>query len=443
MTPKKYFGTDGIRGRVGSSAIHPELMLKLGWAIGTFLKEKIEIKPHILMGRDTRISGELLQSALQAGLLSAGVDVSLLGILPTPAIAYFTQKYNASAGVVISASHNPFEDNGVKLIGQNGLKLSDEWELGIEKKMDSVMSCVDSAAIGSVHLITDAVSDYRSHVLQLFSDVNLQKYKIILDCANGATFQCAPELFSALGAEVITIHAKPDGKNINDHCGATDVNSLRESVLKEKAACGLAFDGDGDRLIMIDHQGDYVDGDEILCILAAHNPACRAVVGTLMSNLGLEKALKMHNIQFERVAVGDRYVLSKLQENNWRLGGEGSGHIVNLDFATTGDGIITGLQILKIMQETQKTLHELKKVMQKRPQILINIPVENPGKFSSVSEITQVVEQAKNKLGENGRILLRASGTESCVRVMVECDEEIQAREIAQSVARIVETSLC
>ncbi|OGT49112.1 MAG: phosphoglucosamine mutase [Gammaproteobacteria bacterium RIFCSPHIGHO2_12_FULL_38_11] len=437
MTQKKYFGTDGMRGRVGGSVINSIMMTKLGRAVGVVLKEESRVKPHVVIGCDTRISCKELQLALQTGLLSTGVDVSLLDVLPTPAIAYFTKKLNASAGVVISASHNPYEDNGVKLIGQNGLKLSDKWEQRIEEKMELPLSDV---SVGKVDVILDAVSQYVLHATTLFSDVTLNAYKIILDCANGATYHCAPKIFSDLGAEITVIHAEPNGININDRCGATAVENLRERVWATKADCGLAFDGDGDRLMMIDHKGEVVDGDEILCILAVHESKKHpAVVGTLMSNLGLEKALKTHQIQFERVSVGDRYVLEKLQENKWRLGGEGSGHIINLDYGTTGDGIMSALQVLRIMQQTQKSLYELKQVMFKRPQILINIPVKNPNEFSTMQEITDAVAAAKAILKDSGRILLRASGTESCVRVMVECDDETQARELAGSLAKVVE----
>src|SRR3990167_2768865 len=437
MTQKKYFGTDGMRGRVGGSVINSIMMTKLGRAVGVVLKEESRVKPHVVIGCDTRISCKELQLALQTGLLSTGVDVSLLDVLPTPAIAYFTKKLNASAGVVISASHNPYEDNGVKLIGQNGLKLSDKWEQRIEEKMELPLSDV---SVGKVDVILDAVSQYVLHATTLFSDVTLNAYKIILDCANGATYHCAPKIFSDLGAEITVIHAEPNGININDRCCATAVENLRERVWATKADCGLAFDVDGDRLMMIDHKGEVVDGDEILCILAVHESKKHpAVVGTLMSNLGLEKALKTHQIQFERVSVGDRYVLEKLQENKWRLGGEGSGHIINLDYGTTGDGIMSALQVLRIMQQTQKSLYELKQVMFKRPQILINIPVKNPNEFSTMQEITDAVAAAKAILKDSGRILLRASGTESCVRVMVECDDETQARELAGSLAKVVE----
>ncbi|OGT43382.1 MAG: phosphoglucosamine mutase [Gammaproteobacteria bacterium RIFCSPHIGHO2_12_FULL_40_19] len=437
---KQYFGTDGVRGRVGGSVIHPELLLKLGWAIGSVLSQESQKKPHVLIGRDTRISGELLQCALQAGLISAGVDVSLLGVMSTPAIAFLTQTFNASAGIVISASHNPYEDNGVKVIGHNGLKLSDAWELAVEQTLEETVCCVDSNHIGNTNTILDAVSQYISHCVNLFgSAFSLKKYKIVLDCANGATFNCAPQIFSALGADVIVMQAEPNGKNINAQCGATDVASLQARVLQEKADCGIAFDGDGDRLMMVDHAGECVDGDEILCVLATDETKhYKAIVGTLMSNLGLEKALQSRGIQFERAAVGDRYVLEKLQKNNWRLGGEGSGHIVNLDYATTGDGVVTALQVLRIMQNTQKSLHDLKRVMFKRPQILLNVKVKDPNRFSSMSEISDAVMQAEKKLNGSGRILLRASGTESCVRVMVECDEEKQAHELAESLVQVV-----
>ena len=439
MTQKKYFGTDGVRGRVGGSVIHPEFMLKLGWAIGSVLSQTSQ-KPQVLIGRDTRISGELLQMALQTGLISAGVDVSILGVMSTPAIAFLTQQLNASAGIVMSASHNPYEDNGVKVIGHDGLKLSDAWELAVEKKLEETLSCVDSNHLGNLNYIFEPVSQYISHCINLFGKTfSLKNYKLVLDCANGATFNCAPQIFSALGAEVIVMHAEPNGKNINAGCGATDVASLQARVLLEKADCGIAFDGDGDRLMMVDHTGECVDGDEILCVLATdETQKYTAIVGTLMSNLGLEKALQSRGIQFERAAVGDRYVLEKLKQNHWRLGGEGSGHIVNLDYATTGDGVITALQVLRIMQNTQKSLRDLKQIMFKRPQILLNVKVKEPNKFSSMPEISDAVMKAEKKLNGSGRILLRASGTESCVRVMVECDEEKQARELAESLVRVV-----
>lgn len=444
---KKYFGTDGIRGRVGASVIHPEFMLKLGFALGTTLQAQSAHTPTVLIGRDTRDSGEMLQFALQSGLIASGVNVSLLNVLSTPAIAFLTKTAEADAGIVISASHNPYEDNGVKVIGKNGFKLPDEWEIAIEQKIDVASYGVNANHLGSVTVIHDAVTQYVSHCVQLFeADFSLSHYKIVVDCANGATFNCAEKLFSKLGANVVLIHATPDGKNINDHCGATHLESLQARVLLEKADCGIAFDGDGDRLMMVDHLGNVVDGDEILCILAIDTvrtkSPCRGIVGTLMSNLGLEKALESHCIPFERAAVGDRYVLEKLQKNNWTLGGEGSGHIVNLEYGTTGDGIVSALQVLKIMQKTRKSLLDLKNAMQKRPQILINVPVKEPNRYVTQSDIMTALASAELHLQNRGRILLRASGTESCVRVMVECDDKKEAVTVAESLATVVRTSL-
>lgn len=436
MIQKKYFGTDGIRGKMGGAFINPEFIKQLGCAIGVVLSAETK-SPRVLIGRDTRESGESLQNAVQDGLLSAGVDVVLLGIISTPAVAFLTKKLSASAGIVISASHNPYDDNGIKIIGQDGFKLSDAAENEIEERVG--VSRGVGVRRGETTLL-NATSEYVSHCTQLFSQLNLNNKKIILDCANGATFNCAPEVFSTLNANIISIHVKPNGKNINEQCGATSVASLQEKVLQEKADCGIAFDGDGDRLIMVDHHGEIVDGDEILCILATdETKKYSAIVGTLMSNLGLEKTLQLRNIKFERAAVGDRYVLEKLLQHNWKLGGENSGHIVNLDYATTGDGIITALQVLQIMQYTKKSLHELKKIMQKRPQILLNVKVKNPAAFSTMPEISRAVSDAEKKLNGSGRILLRASGTESCVRVMVECDEETQACIIAESLSKIVQ----
>lgn len=439
---KKYFGTDGVRGRVGDAVINPSMMHQLGCAIGSVLCESSDENPHVLIGRDTRESGEMLQDALVSGLLSRGVNVSLLGVISTPAVAHFTQVLHADAGIVISASHNPYHDNGVKVIGKNGSKLSDAWELAVENKIEFATISSNKKS-GKINSIPDANEKYIVHCLNLFEKpFSLENKKIVLDCANGATSEIAPIIFSKLGAEIVLIHASPDGKNINEKCGATDLTDLQKVVLPEKADCGIAFDGDGDRLMMVDHQGVRVDGDEILCILALYGKKQSAVVGTLMSNLGLEKAIKSHGMQFERVAVGDRYVLEKLQKNNWTLGGESSGHIINLDFASTGDGILTALQVLHIMQQQNKSLHDLKNSMKKRPQILINVPVNNPNRYADVPEIQQAVLAIKNKLQDSGRVLLRASGTESCVRVMVECDEDTMAHELAKSLAKTVAACL-
>jgi phosphoglucosamine mutase len=440
---KKYFGTDGVRGRVGGPVINADVMTKLGWAIGMVLKNQSpqQQSHHVIIGRDTRESGDAIELNLQEGLLSAGVDVSILGVISTPAVAHLTREYAVSAGIIISASHNPYEDNGVKVVGSDGFKLSDDIEFAIEHKMESSFFAIDKSSRGKLVSITDAASHYVAHCIQLFKKkLSLQGLKLVIDCANGATVQGAEQIFSELGATVVMIHASPNGKNINAQCGATDLKSLQESVLREKADCGIAFDGDGDRLMMVDHFGECVDGDEILCILALDDTQHHAgIVGTLMSNLGLEKALKSSGIPFERAAVGDRYVLEKLQHYGWRLGGEGSGHIVNLNYATTGDGIITALQVLQIMKHKNQSLHKTKQVMKKRPQILVNVRVSEPARFAAMDEITEAVSVAEKKLNGSGRILLRASGTESCVRVMVECDEESQARSLAQSVAKVVE----
>ena len=437
---RKYFGTDGARGVVGGAIINPIWMEKLGWAVGSTIKAKCAEKPLILIGEDSRESGKSLSLALEKGLTSAGADVLLLGVLSTPAIAYLTKHLKADAALVISASHNPYTDNGIKVIGNDGFKFPDEWELSIEKKMDEHTASHEKKSDGQVKHFDNAVADYIAHCKSLFPTL-LSQYKIVIDCANGATSFTAPTLFCELGAKVTAIHANPNGKNINDHCGATNVTSLREKVLSEKADCGIAFDGDGDRLMMVDQRGEVVDGDEILGIITLHDPSCKAVVGTLMSNLGLEKALASHHIQFERVAVGDRYVLEQLRKNGWHLGGEGSGHIINLHYGTTGDGIITALQVLRIMHDTKNSLHVLKKLIQKRPQILINVPVQNPHSFANIPDIAAALKEAEKKLGDAGRVLLRASGTESCVRVMVEADSESQARAVAEALAEVVKNS--
>lgn len=435
---RKYFGTDGVRGRVGDAVMNPDMLHQLGAAVGTVLSESSQHKPHALIGRDTRESGKLLQDALVDGLIKTGVNVSLLGVISTPAVAFFTQQMHADAGVVITASHNPYYDNGVKIIGKNGSKLSDEWEWQVESKMENISSIEKTR--GEIKSISDANEKYISHCLNLFTkSFSLKNKRMVIDCANGATSAIAPVIFSRLGAEMIVIHATPNGKNINEKCGATDLTSLQQRVLEEKADCGIALDGDGDRLMMVDHQGHCVDGDEILCILALFGKKQPAVVGTLMSNLGLEKAIQLHGLQFERVAVGDRYVLEKLQQHGWKLGGESSGHIINLDFAATGDGVLTALQVLHSMQQQNKSLHELKSGMTKRPQILINVKAKNPNRFSHIPEIQTAVRDVENQLQDSGRVLLRASGTESCVRVMVECDEETRARALAEGLARRVE----
>lgn len=445
---KKYFGTDGIRGQVNGPIINVEIVTKLGFAIAAVTKENAQIKSEkkllAVIGRDTRESGEPLEAALQSGLLRSGVDVISLGVLPTPAIAFMTQFLKADVGVVISASHNPYTDNGIKIIGPNGSKLPDAWELQIEQKIEETPVPVDKKTEGILHDNQGLYAHYIDHCLQLFQPaVSFDDIKLVIDCANGATAEIAPMLFSKLPMHCTVIHATPDGKNINAQCGATNVKSLQSHVLKNKAACGVAFDGDGDRLIMVDHLGEIVDGDEILGILAV-DPARKknpneAIVGTVMSNLGLEKAIQSHGLQFERAAVGDRYVLEKLRGNGWRLGGEASGHIINLEYAATGDGILTALQVLRIMHQTKKSLHDLKKGVQKQPHILINVPVTDIAGFASMTKIHSAVDEAQKIVGDSGRILLRASGTESCIRVMVECNDAAQAHVIAVGLAKVVE----
>lgn len=439
MSARKYFGTDGIRGRVGGALINPETMLKLGYALGLMLREHAVVKPCVLVARDTRISGELLEGSLQSGLVSAGVDVVLLGVLPTSAVSYFTELFDASAGIMISASHNPYQDNGVKIIAKNGLKLSDSDEKIIEEKIDAITTIVAHDIAGIVTTISDAVEKYVTHCVALFPELSLEKMRFVVDCANGATFDVAQKIFAALDAEVSFMHQHPDGYNINERCGATDLTSLREAVIDQKAYFGVAFDGDGDRLMMVDHQGEVVDGDEILGILATDaSKKYTAIVGTQMSNLGLEQAIKSQGMIFERVSVGDRYVLEKLLEKNWVLGGEGSGHIVNLQYAKTGDGILSALQVMQILQREGKTLHDVKQVMCKRPQILINVPVADTRKFSTMTALFDAADRYQKELGDAGRILLRPSGTESCIRVMVEANDEKEAKTIAEALSAIV-----
>lgn len=442
---KKYFGTDGIRGQVGKSLINAEFILKLGWAVGTVLGQKD--LATVLIGKDTRISGYMIESALQAGLSAAGVDIKVLGPMPTPAIAHLTHSIRASAGIVISASHNAYQDNGIKCFDSNGYKLSDELELAIEAQIDSPMRTVAADLLGKATRIVDAPGRYIEFCKSTFpSDLSLKKLKIVVDCANGATYYVAPHIFHELRAEVVTISDEPDGFNINAGCGATDPRHLQQKVLEVKADVGIAFDGDGDRVIMVDHRGEIVDGDELLCILAKDRlpevPNGSGIVGTVMSNLGLEQAMEQSGILFERAPVGDRYVLEQLQKKGWLLGGESSGHIVDLGYTTTGDGIITALQILRIMQTNQKSLAELKRVMIKRPQILINVPVAGVVDLNNYPQIAEAVANAEKTFNGSGRVLLRPSGTEPVVRVMVEGNDENLVRETAQALAQVVEKAI-
>ncbi len=445
MSNKKYFGTDGIRGRVGKTHINAEFMLKLGWAAGKVLAQKES--GVVLIGKDTRISGYMLESALQAGLTAAGVSTQLLGPMPTPAIAYLTHSIRAAAGVVISASHNLYQDNGVKFFDKNGYKLSDELELAIENLIDSPMETVPSDKLRKSLRMVDAPGRYIEFCKSTFpSNLNLKGLNIVVDCANGAGYYVAPKILHELGANVTAIAYQPDGYNINKECGATDTRQLQRAVIDQGADLGVALDGDGDRLMMVDSNGEVVDGDEILCILALHRAKHSkekfGVVGTVMSNLGLEQALAENGINFERAAVGDRYVLEKLKENQWTLGGEASGHIVNLEYTTTGDGMITALQILRIMQTTGASLQALKRGMIKRPQILINVPVFEPVDLGNYPKLGNAVTAAEEYLKGQGRVLLRPSGTEPVVRVMVEGNDETVVREVAESLASDVEKAV-
>jgi phosphoglucosamine mutase len=441
---KKYFGTDGIRGRVGQVPISPDWFLKLGWAVGKVLNEtSSKARTKVLIGKDTRISGYMFESALEAGLVSAGVDVHLLGPMPTPGIAYLTRTLQAGAGIVISASHNQHGDNGIKFFSPDGMKLADELEYKIEEYLDlPTIETVESRLLGRAVRIEDAQGRYIEFCKSTFPNgLNLKGLKIVVDCANGAAYNIAPNVFEELGAEVIAIADTPDGLNINLECGATNTRALAVKVLEEKADLGIALDGDGDRLICVDHTGAVVDGDEILCIIARwyvhNNKPIGGVAGTLMSNYGLELAFAQMNIPFCRTNVGDRYVLEALRQRNWLLGGESSGHIICLDAHSTGDAIIAALRVLAMMVSFGQTLFELKQGMQKHPQLLINVPVKKLVDLNA-AEIKHAVQVAEEKLAKQGRVLLRPSGTEPLVRVMVEGLDPTLVKTIAHELADCV-----
>ncbi|MCT7358029.1 MAG: phosphoglucosamine mutase [Thalassobium sp.] len=441
---RKYFGTDGVRGRVGAYPITPEFVMKLGWAAGKVFAQ--QGKSRILIGKDTRISGYMFESALEAGLSSAGVDIGLLGPIPTPGIAYLTRTFRAQAGIVISASHNPYYDNGIKFFSGNGEKLPDETELAIESWLDKPMSCVESAQLGKAARINDAGGRYIEFCKGTASSLNLRGLTIVLDCAHGATYQIAPAVFSELGATVITIGAKPDGLNINEGVGSTEPAALQARVLQEHADLGIAFDGDGDRLMMVDHRGELVDGDQLLFIIATHakkqGRLNGGVVGTLMSNLGLELGLKDLGIDFLRAKVGDRYVMQLLNEHGWRFGGESSGHLLCLDANTTGDGIVAALQVLQALKDSETSLHDWQKRMSKMPQVMINVQRSRQADVMSLPEIVQAIAATEEKLAGRGRVLLRPSGTEPVVRVMVEGEDAAQVQTLAEELAAVVERAL-
>ena len=441
MSDRKYYGTDGIRGKVGDSPITPDFVLKLGWAAGKVLARHGSRK--IIIGKDTRISGYMLESALEAGLAAAGLSASFTGPMPTPAVAYLTRTFRAEAGIVISASHNPYYDNGIKFFSIDGTKLPDHVEEAIEAEMEKPLTCVESAELGRANRIVDAAGRYIEFCKGTFpNEQSLNGLKMVIDCAHGATYHIAPNVLSELGAEVIAIGCDPNGININEKCGATDVRQLQERVLAEGADVGLAFDGDGDRLIMVDHLGEKVDGDQILFIIARE--ALRqgqlrgGAVGTLMSNMGLELALKQLGIPFERAKVGDRYVLEKLQEKGWRLGAENSGHIILLDKTTTGDGIVAGLQVLSAMVRNNMSLHDLCSGMKLLPQVLVNVRFAGQHDPLTSEEVTRVAQEVEKELNGKGRVLLRKSGTEPLIRVMVEGEDEAQVTAMANRIADAV-----
>ncbi|MEO1926492.1 MAG: phosphoglucosamine mutase, partial [Gammaproteobacteria bacterium] len=423
---RKYFGTDGIRGIVGEGVITPDFIMKLGWAAGRVLAKKGN--GPVLVGKDTRISGYMFESALEAGLSAAGVDIRLLGPMPTPGIAYLTKSTRAQAGIVISASHNPFYDNGIKFFAGDGTKLPDQVEHEIEYELNLPMETVHSRHLGRARRITDAPRRYIEFCKSKVEDVDFNGLRIVVDCANGATYHIAPKVFEELGAEVISHAATPDGLNINDECGATSPEALQKLVKESRADLGIALDGDGDRLIMIDHEGNLLDGDDILYVIAQlqKDKLNGAVVGTVMSNLGLEHAIKDLDLNFFRAAVGDRYVMDLLRKEKLILGGETSGHIINLDLATTGDGIIAALQVLEEMVISGKKLSELVGDITKFPQIMKNVKLSKKIDIASNDDINNAVKDVEQTLGDSGRVVLRPSGTEPLVRVMVEGEQQQQ-----------------
>ena len=440
---KQYFGTDGIRGRVGEHPITPDFMLKLGWAAGKVLsRQASNANKLILIGKDTRISGYMFESALEAGLISAGVNVGLLGPMPTPAIAYLTRTFNAQAGIVISASHNPHEDNGIKFFCSEGRKLPDDIEYQIEAQLNEPMHIEDPTLLGKARRIADAAGRYIEFCKSTVPfGFNLRGLRIAVDCANGATYHIAPNVLRELGADVIEIATKPDGLNINQHCGSTHPDELQRAVLANKAHLGIAFDGDGDRVLFVDHEGEAVDGDELLYIIACDQHArgeCNGVVGTQMSNLGFELALEALGIPFIRAKVGDRYVIEAMQQHGWDLGGESSGHIVCNHVTTTGDGIVSALQVLLALRNSCKTLADCKRGMHKFPQVMINVRAAQKFELSAYPKIAHAVKKAEEKLGKQGRILLRPSGTEPLVRVMVEGADILVVKPLATHLAEVV-----
>ena len=445
---KKYFGTDGIRGTVGRSPITPDFMLKLGWSAGCVFANEGNGRNKIVIGKDTRISGYMFEAALEAGVTAAGVDIILTGPMPTPAIAYLTQTLRAQAGIVISASHNSFEDNGIKFFSSEGTKLPDTVELAIEKQLDKKLSTVSSQSIGKASRVSDAAGRYIEFCKSTVGpSLKLNGLNIVVDCAHGSTYHIAPAVFEELGAKVKAIGVSPDGLNINETSGSTSPEVLAATVKSEGADLGIAFDGDGDRVIMVDHLGDIVDGDEILYVIACdrqrQNIGFGGVVGTVMSNLGLERGLDLLDIPFARATVGDRHVMQKLLQKGWKLGGESSGHIICLDITSTGDGIVSALQALAAVVNCNKPLSDLKNKMSKLPQSMVNVKVTN-GDFDAVSNdnVRSAVSDVESRLGKNGRVLLRHSGTESVLRVMVEGEDPEIVKNLSKELSELVATEV-
>lgn len=444
MENKKYFGTDGIRGTVGIAPIDPATVLKLGWAIGRALKVKNCNK--ILIGKDTRISGYMLESALEAGLSAAGVDIGLLGPMPTPGVSFLTKDLGACAGIVISASHNPYYDNGIKLFDRNGEKLSDILELAIERQMQENFIVTDNKHLGKAYRVLDVEDRYINFCKQNFpKNLNLNGLKIVIDCANGANYKIAPQIFAALGANQEIIAADPNGLNINENCGSTNPKLLIKKVKGSKADLGIAFDGDGDRVILVDNVGQIIDGDDLLFIITnlylSYGKKLKGVIGTIMSNLGLEKALDTLGLSFIRTKVGDRYIFEELIKRRWQLGGEASGHIICRNIHRTGDGIIAALKVLEAIVITGKNLSELLKPMEKYPQVLINVPVK---KITKIKELLNNISFKKtykyleSKLKGDGRMIIRPSGTEAVMRVMVEGSDKKLINFVAKELEQVI-----
>ena len=439
---KSYFGTDGIRGKVGQTPITPDFMLKLGWAAGKVFTQGGN-RSKILIGKDTRISGYMFEAALEAGLTAAGVDINLTGPMPTPAIAYLTRTLRAQAGIVISASHNSFEDNGIKFFSDNGTKLPDDVELAIEAELSKALTTVAPKFLGKASRIDDARGRYIEFCKSTVgSRLTLSGLKVVVDCANGATYDIAPAVLCELGADVVSIGTDPNGLNINDKIGSTSPAALKEKVLEVGADLGVALDGDGDRSIMVDHEGNVVDGDEMLFVIACErrrrNIEFGGVVGTKMSNLGMELALAKLEVPFARTAVGDRFVLREMQQRGWQLGGESSGHIICRDITTTGDGIVSALQALTAVALTDKSLKELRSAMQKFPQTMINVRLGQNPNVSASQSVRDAVSGIEAKLQGRGRVLLRPSGTEPVLRVMVEGEDADLVAQLAHELAGVV-----